>query len=142
MTPPGSSFQHALARFPECCGASCCFLAAFSQVVRGCVSHCSEQRQECMLCAFNTKFAGTGLKQDLVTKVWEFGPRPSSPLKPACGYGSKTKPPGDRRFWSTFPFTRIPFWLHMFDAQPCDPRSILNFAGGVVLPVCISSAPK
>ena len=24
----------------------------------------------------------------------------------------------DRRFWSMFPFTRIPFWVHIFDPQP------------------------
>ena len=27
----------------------------------------------------------------------------------------KIKPPGDRRFWSMVPFTRVPFWVpHMF----------------------------
>ena len=30
----------------------------------------------------------------------------------------KSNPPGDRRFWSMFPFTRIPFWVHIFDPQP------------------------
>ena len=30
----------------------------------------------------------------------------------------KIKPPGDRRFWSMFPFTMIPFWVHIFDPQP------------------------
>ena len=23
--------------------------------------------------------------------------------------------PGDRRFWSMFPLTRVPFWVHIFD---------------------------
>ena len=26
----------------------------------------------------------------------------------------------DCRFWSMFPFTRIPFWVHIFDPQPFD----------------------
>ena len=30
----------------------------------------------------------------------------------------KTKPPGDRRFWSLLPLTRVPFWVPMFDPQP------------------------
>ena len=29
----------------------------------------------------------------------------------------KIEPPGDRRFWSMFPFTRIPFGVHMLDSQ-------------------------
>ena len=32
----------------------------------------------------------------------------------------KIKPPGDHRFWSMLPFTRIPFWVHSFDPQPND----------------------
>ena len=34
------------------------------------------------------------------------------------GYGSKIKPPGDRRFWSMFPLTRVPFGVPIFDPQP------------------------
>ena len=30
----------------------------------------------------------------------------------------KTKPPGDRRFWSMFPLTRVPFGVPIFDPQP------------------------
>ena len=30
----------------------------------------------------------------------------------------KIKPPGDRRFWSIFPFTRVPFWAPIVDPQP------------------------
>ena len=28
------------------------------------------------------------------------------------------KPPGDRRFWSMLPFTKVPFWVPIFDPQP------------------------
>ena len=31
----------------------------------------------------------------------------------------KIKPPGDRRFSSLFPLTRVPFGVPMFDPQPC-----------------------
>ena len=34
------------------------------------------------------------------------------------GYGAKAKPPGDRRFESLFPFTRVPFWVPIFDPLP------------------------
>ena len=30
----------------------------------------------------------------------------------------KLKPIGDRRFWSIFPFARVPFWVPIFDPQP------------------------
>ena len=30
----------------------------------------------------------------------------------------KMKPPGDRRFWSMFPLTRVPFWVYIFDPPP------------------------
>ena len=30
----------------------------------------------------------------------------------------KIKPPGDRRFWSMFPLTRVPFWVQIFDPPP------------------------
>ena len=30
----------------------------------------------------------------------------------------KIKPPGDRRFWSMFPLTRVPFGAPIFDPQP------------------------
>ena len=30
----------------------------------------------------------------------------------------KIKVPGDRRFWSMFPFTRLTFWVPNFDPQP------------------------
>ena len=30
----------------------------------------------------------------------------------------KIKPPGDRRFWSMFLFTWVPFWVPIFDPQP------------------------
>ena len=30
----------------------------------------------------------------------------------------KIKPPGDRRFWSLVPFSRVPFWVPIFDPQP------------------------
>ena len=33
----------------------------------------------------------------------------------------KIKPSGDRRFQSMFPFTRVPFWVHIFDPQPFPP---------------------
>ena len=28
------------------------------------------------------------------------------------------KPPGDHRFYSLVPFTRVPFWVPIFDPQP------------------------
>ena len=31
----------------------------------------------------------------------------------------KTKPAGDHRVWSMLPLTRVPFWVPMFDPQPC-----------------------
>ena len=30
----------------------------------------------------------------------------------------KMKPPGDRRFLSLVPFTRVPFWLRIFEPSP------------------------
>ena len=30
----------------------------------------------------------------------------------------KIKPPGDHRFWSMLPLTRVPFWVPIFDPQP------------------------
>ena len=30
----------------------------------------------------------------------------------------KIKPPGDRRFWSMLPVTRVLFWVPIFDPQP------------------------
>ena len=37
----------------------------------------------------------------------------------AAGSGSKLKHQGmDRRFQSMFPFTRVPFWVPIFDPQP------------------------
>ena len=35
-----------------------------------------------------------------------------------CGVWGKIEPPGDRRFWSMFPLTRVPFWYRFFDPQP------------------------
>ena len=37
------------------------------------------------------------------------------------------KPPGDRRFWSMFPFTGVPFWVPIFDQQPHDSRLVGDF---------------
>ena len=34
----------------------------------------------------------------------------------------KIKPPGDRRFWSRFPFTRVPFEVPIFDPHPNEGR--------------------
>ena len=31
----------------------------------------------------------------------------------------QNSPPGARRFQSTFPFTRVPFWVPIFDPQSC-----------------------
>ena len=31
----------------------------------------------------------------------------------------KIKPPGDRRFWSMFPLTRVPLWFLIFEPHPC-----------------------
>ena len=39
---------------------------------------------------------------------------------PNQGVWVKIKPPGDRRFWSMFPLTRGPFWVHIFDPQPLE----------------------
>ena len=48
------------------------------------------------------------------------------------GYGSKFKPPGDRRFESMFPFTMVPFWVPIFDPQPyCVPEN--GFKGYVLV---------
>ena len=30
----------------------------------------------------------------------------------------KIKPPVDRRFFALFPFTRVPFWVPIFDPHP------------------------
>ena len=39
------------------------------------------------------------------------------------GYGSKIKP-RDRRCWSMFPFSKIPFWAPIFDPQLCREPSL------------------
>ena len=36
-----------------------------------------------------------------------------------CGYGSKFNHQKNRRFLSLVPFTRVPFWVPIFDPQPC-----------------------
>ena len=42
-------------------------------------------------------------------------------LRKPKGHGGcpdKIKPPGDRRFWSMFPLTRVPFGVPILDPQP------------------------
>ena len=49
-----------------------------------------------------------------------FGQRPEIAIF-SDGYGSKLKPPGDRKFWpmmSMFPLTGVPFGVPIFDPQP------------------------
>ena len=52
---------------------------------------------------------GVGQREGLVgSRCYDFNVR-------VC---AKIKPPGDRRFQSMFPFTWVPFWVHIFDPQP------------------------
>ena len=47
----------------------------------------------------------------------------------------KIKPPGDRRFWFMCPFTRIPFWVHVFDHSHSGPQLLGSSGGdGLLLP--------
>ena len=58
-------------------------------------------------------------------RIWASSPNPRKPLlSPIPRWvWVKINPPENRRFWSMFPFTRIPFWARMFDPQPCVPSA-------------------
>ena len=44
--------------------------------------------------------------------------RPFQPFSYSTWVWVNIKPPEDRRFWSMYLFTRVPFWVPIFDPQP------------------------
>ena len=70
-------------------------------------------RQGACLCCSSTRVWGTASPTATLLGV----------LLSAIWVRVKIKPTGDRRFPSMFPFARVPFWVPIFDPQPCDGRS-------------------